>query len=124
MARRLLTFADRADISVGIRAGHTDRQIGTEIGRDHTIVWRERLRNSTKTRGYKPVAADCKAEDRRKRPQIRKIDADPVVLARVKADLFRSRTPRQIAGRLLLEATDSSVEPMVKSPDAQGRTVS
>jgi len=124
VARRLLTFADRADIAVGIRAGHSDRQIGVEIGRDHTVVWRERRRNSTTTRGYKPVTADCKAEDRRKRPQMRKIDADPVLAARVRADLFRSRTPRQVAGRLLLEATDSSVEPMVKSPDAQGRTVS
>ncbi len=51
-------------------------------------------------------------------------DPDPVLAARVKADLARSRTPRQIAGRLRLEATDASVEIMTKSPDAQGRTVS
>ena len=49
---------------------------------------------------------------------------DPVLAARVKADLARSRTPRQIAGRLHLEATDASVETMTKSPDAEGRTVS
>jgi len=124
VGRRVLTFADRADIAVGIRAGHSDRRIAAEIGRDHTVVWRERHRNGTKTRGYKPVTADCKAEERRKRPQVRKIDADPVLMARVKADLLRSRTPRQIAGRLHLEARDSSVETMIKSPDAQGRTVS
>jgi len=124
VVRRMLTFSDRVDIAVGIRAGHTDRQIGADIGRDHTVVWRERRRNTTKTRGYKPVTADCKAEDRRKRPQVRKIDADPVLAARVKADLFRSRTPRQVSGRLRLEAEDSSVGRMVKSPDAEGRTVS
>ena len=119
-----MTFSDRADIPVGIRAGHSDRRIAAEIGRDHTVVWRERHRNATKTRGYKPVTADCKAEERRKRPQVRKIDADEVLMARVKADLFRSRTPRQVAGRLRLEAADSSVGRMVKSPDAHGRTVS
>lgn len=52
------------------------------------------------------------------------IDADPVLAARVRADLGRSRTPRQIAGRLRLEANDTTVETMRKSPDAQGLTVS
>ncbi|MDJ0358625.1 helix-turn-helix domain-containing protein, partial [Paenarthrobacter sp. PH39-S1] len=124
MGRRPLSFSDRADIAVGILAGRTDRQIGADLGRDHTVIWRERLRNSTKTRGYRPVSADCAAERRRKRPQERKIETDPVLAARVKMDLARSRTPRQIAGRLRLEATDASVEIMTKSPDAQGRTVS
>ncbi|PXA64482.1 IS30 family transposase [Arthrobacter psychrochitiniphilus] len=124
MGRRRLSFSDRADIAVGILAGKPDRQIGADLGRDHTIIWRERHRNSTKTRGYRPVSADCAAERRRKRPQARKIDTDVVLAARVKADLARSRTPRQIAGRLRLEATDASVETMTKSPDAEGRTVS
>lgn len=42
----------------------------------------------------------------------------------MRADLKRSRTPRQIAGRLRLEATDASVSAMKHSPDAEGRTVS
>ncbi len=124
MGRRVLSFSDRADIAVGILAGKTDRQIGADLGRDHTIIWRERRRNSTKTRGYRPVSADCAAGRRRRRPQTRKLETDPVLAARVKADLARSRTPRQIAGRLRLEATDASVETMTKSPDAEGRTVS
>lgn len=124
MGRRPLSFADRADIAVGIQAGKSDRQIGADLGRDHTIIWRERRRNSTKTRGYRPVSADCAADRRRSRPQARKIETDPVLATRVRADLARSRTPRQIAGRLRLEATDASVETMTKSPDAQGRTVS
>lgn len=61
---------------------------------------------------------------RRSRPQARVIDCDPVLSARVRADLSRSRTPRQVAGRLRLEAADPTVERMSKSPDAQGRTVS
>lgn len=124
MGRRALSFSDRADIAVGIQAGRTDRQIGVDLDRDHTIIWRERWRNSTKTRGYRPVSADCAAERRRSRPQARKMETDPILAARVRADLARSRTPRQIAGRLRLEATDASVETMTKSPDAEGRTVS
>nr|WP_237759807.1 helix-turn-helix domain-containing protein [Arthrobacter alpinus] len=124
MDRRRLSFSDRADIAVGILAGKTHRQIGADFGRDHTIILRERHRNSTKTRGYRPVTADCAAARRRSRPQARKNETDPVLVARVKADLARSRTPRQITGRLRLEATDVSVETMTKSPDAESRTVS
>lgn len=124
MVRRALTMSDRADIAVGIKAGWTDRRIGADVGRDHTIVWRERRRNSTKTRGYRPVTADVNAEKRRSRPQPRKIDGNPVLEARIRADLKRSRTPRQIAGRLQLEASEPSVETMTKSPDAEGATVS
>lgn len=124
MGRRALTFEDRADIAVGIRSGHTDRQIAAEIGRCHTVVWRERRRNTTKTRGYRPVTAHDRARKRRARAQTRKIDADPLLAARVRADLLRSRTPRQIAGRLCLEAAEPTVETMSHSPAADGRTVS
>lgn len=99
-------------------------QIGELIGRDRTIVWRERRRNGLVSGRYKPVTADARAKRRRARPQKRVIDRDPVLAARVHADLRRSRTPRQIAGRLRLEATDSTVEVMAHSPAAQGRTVS
>lgn len=124
MARRMLTFADRADIAVGIGSGLSDSEIADRIGRDRTVVWRERRRNSTKTRGYRPVHADCEAAKRRHRPQSRKIDFDPILTARLRADLQRSRTPRQIAGRLRLEACDATVEVMAHSPAADGRTVS
>jgi len=52
------------------------------------------------------------------------VAADPVLRARVLADLKRSRTPRQIAGRLRLEADDDTVGLMNGSMPAQGRTVS
>lgn len=122
--RRGLTLEDRVQIAVGIKQGLSDREIGELAGRDRSVIWRERRRNSWKTTGYKPVAADTKARRRRSRPQTRAIDADPVLAARVRADLRRSRTPRQIAGRLRLEAKDASVATMVHSPDAQARIVS
>ncbi len=122
--RRMLTLEDRAQIRVGIMRGLGDREIGGLIGRDHTVVWRERRRNSTKTRGYQPASADTRARLRRARRQTRAIDADLVLKARVLADLRRSRTPRQIAGRLRLERDDATVSTMKNSPDAQGRVVS
>lgn len=106
MVRRLLSFEDRAQISVGLQQGLSDAEIGELLGRDRTVIWRERRRNSLKTRGYRPVHANEFAKALRQRPQVSKINADPVLAARVRADLRRSRTPRQIAGRLQREATD------------------
>ena len=81
-------------------------------------------RNWLKTRGYGLVHADCAAQKRRLRPQVGKVASDEVLRARVLADLGQSRTPRQIAGRLRLEAEDDTVGLMTASPPADGRTVS
>jgi transposase, IS30 family len=124
VSRRVLTFADRAQIAVGVKQGMSDAAIGELIGRHRSVIGRERRRNATLTRGYRPVSADVKAEKRRSRPQTRRIDADPVLRARVVKDLSRSRTPRQIAGRLRLEAGDRSVGRMPNSLPADGATVS
>ena len=70
----MLTSADRADIAVGIESGLSDTEIAEKIDRDRTVVWRERRRNGTKSRGYRLVRADCEAERRRRRPQRFRID--------------------------------------------------
>ena len=124
MERLALTFSDRADIAAGLRAGQGVREIARDIGRDPSVVSREIRRNKTRTRGYRPVFADCAAERRRHRPQTRLVDADPVLGARVRADLRRSRTPRQVARRLRLEASDASVGLMPGSLPADGKTIS
>ena len=88
------------------------------------MISRELHRNSTKTRGYQAVTADVRAQRRRARPQQRKVAKDPVLQARVDADLAASWTPNEIAGRLRLEAAAPTVERMANSPDARGQTVS
>ncbi|WP_440136969.1 IS30 family transposase, partial [Georgenia satyanarayanai] len=120
----MLTATDRAEISTGLKAGWTVRRIAEYLDRSPSVVSREIRRNATKTRGYKMVTADCRAQRRRSRPQRGKVEADPVLRARVLADLKHSRTPRQIAGRLHLEARDESVSLMKGSVPAGGRTVS
>jgi transposase, IS30 family len=122
--RRMLTVEDRVGILAGLRARESLRSIAGRIGRDVSVVSREIRRNSLKTRGYQLVHADNTAQVRRARPQVAKIGADEVLRARVLADLKRSRTPRQIAGRLRLEAKDATVGPVTHSPPADGRTVS
>ncbi|WP_347041156.1 IS30 family transposase [Brachybacterium nesterenkovii] len=124
MARVGLSFSDRSEISTASKAGWSVRRIARHLGRCPSVTLRELHRNSTKTRGYQAVTADVAAQRRRARPQQRKIAADPVLQARVNADLAASWTPNEIAGRLRLEATDPTVSRMANSPDAQGRTVS
>jgi IS30 family transposase len=119
----MLTVADRAEIATGLKADWSVRRIARHIGRAPSVVSREIARNSTKSRGYR-LHADCRAERRRSRPQRRKVAADPVLAQRVLADLRMSRTPRQIAGRLRLEAADPTVDPVKGSIPAGGLTVS
>lgn len=99
-------------------------RIAKSIDRHVSVISREVKRNSTKTRGYRMVAADVAAERNRSRPKARKVGFDPVLKTRVLADLKRSRTPRQIAGRLTLEASDDTVDLMKGSTPAEGKTAS
>lgn len=122
--RRALTLEDRSEIAACLKAKWPIRRIAEHIDRHPSVVSREIARNSTRTRGYRCVSADKAARQARSRPQVRAIEADPALKARVLADLKAARTPRQIAGRLRLEAQDRTVELMKRSVDAQGRTVS
>jgi IS30 family transposase len=82
-----------------MRQGLNDWAISEVIGRDRTVVWRERGWSSLKTRGYQPVSAQTRARKWRARPQERLIDIDPLVTARVRADLARlNRRGRSRAG--------------------------
>jgi IS30 family transposase len=122
--REPLSFGDRAQIAIGRQQGLGVRAIAVLIGRDPSVVSRELGRNTNADGSYRSVAAHDRAKRRRRRPKTRKIAADEVLLVRVRADLRRSRTPRQIAGRLRREGRDPTVGPMRHSPPAEGRTVS
>ena len=102
-------MADRVEIAQGLKAGWSIRVIAGHIDRSPSVVSREVRRNWLKTRGSRLVHADCAAQGRRRRPQTGKVAADEVLQARVLADLGQSRAPRQIAGRLHLEATGDTV---------------
>jgi len=67
--RRMLTVGDRVEISTGLKAGCSIRVIAAHIDRCPSVVSREVRRNTTTTRGYKIVSADCRAQRRPARPQ-------------------------------------------------------
>ena len=95
----VLTVVDRAAIAKGLDEGCSLREIARRIGRDVSVVSREVRRNNSDQGRYQCVAADMMAKRRCRRAKIRKIDGDQVLKHRVLADLRRSRTPKQIAGR-------------------------
>ena len=107
----MLTLAEREEIALAHTRGEGVRTIARLIGRDQSVISRE-LRRNTSKRGYRATTAHKRARERRSRPQQRVMDTDPVIRQRVLADLGRGRTPRQVAGRLKLEAEHTSVEPM------------
>ena len=122
--RRMVTVTDRVEISTGLKAGWSITAIAAHVGRDKSVISREVARNSTKTRGYRLVHADCEAERRRARRQVGKIAGSPVLTARVRADLKRGRSPKAIAGRLQAEAADPDLPVASGSPMAHGERVS
>ena len=99
--RCALTFAGRVGISSGRKAGWGIRQIARHVGRAPSVVSREVTRNSY-------LHAGCQAERSRARRKVLKIVGDPVLSARVPADLKLGRSPRAIAGRLDAELADAS----------------
>lgn len=121
--RRMLSFGDRVDISIGLRAGRSISEIARDLGRDKSVISREVRRNAGGS-GYRPVGANDRARRHRRRPQHRKLEVEVVLRARVLEDLRRGRTPRQIAGRLGREAAEGDLEPLMGSPPAGGAVVS
>lgn len=122
--RRMMSFEDRVEIGAGVQANLPVCEIARRIGRHPSVVSREIHRNSTETGDYHIVAADVRAKKRRSRPQVRKVESDPVLRERVRVDLAQSRTPNQIAGRLRAEAADATLDVLANSINAEGRTVS
>ena len=72
---------------------------------------------------YQAQDAGRAAQAARRRSKKRLLDRGEVLRRRVIADLSQGRTPRQISGRLSMEAC-GTVATMDTSPDAQGHTIS
>ncbi|MEJ6014590.1 IS30 family transposase, partial [Corynebacterium sp. H127] len=105
---RTLSLADRCQIRLLSRKGLSCREIGKQIGRDHTVVSREIKRNALlvaydqgdEEKEYDPDIAQYQATQRRKRPRQRKLDQPGPLRAEVLAMLARKISPGRIACRL------------------------
>jgi transposase, IS30 family len=100
--RRMLTEADREEISRGIAENLEGKRIAARIGRCPSVVSRDIARHGGRV-GYRAVAARRVAAEQRRRPKARKIDVVPGLRTKVIAKLRAGCSPDQVAGRLRRE---------------------
>jgi len=94
-------MAEREEISRGVAAGESCRQIAARLGRAPSTVSRELGRNGGRHR-YRAQAADAAAFRQARRPKPAKLVLEPQLRAVVEAKLALRWSPQQIAGWLPL----------------------
>jgi len=99
VVRRLLSLADREEISRGLVGSLEFKEIACRIGRDASIVSREVSRHGGRDR-YRAVDADRSAVAARARPKVRAVDRSPRLRSRVLRLLRVGWSPGSIAGWL------------------------
>jgi IS30 family transposase len=100
--RRMLTLADREDISRGLAESLEYKEIAARIGRDASVVSREVGRHGGRD-GYRAVVAERAAVTARSRPKPLAVDRVPALRARVVGLLRAGWSPASIAGWLARE---------------------
>ena len=98
-AARHLSLEEREEISRGLAAGDSLRQIAIRLGRCPSTISREVETNGGRSR-YRAAAADRDAIERRRRPKVCKLAASPRLARLVEAKLQLKWSPEQIAGWL------------------------
>jgi IS30 family transposase len=98
-SRRVLSLADREEVSRGIAVGISLRSIAASLGRAPSTVSRELRRNGGHDR-YRAAAADSQAWDRALRPKACKLAMHDELRQLVAARLEENWSPEQIAGWL------------------------
>ena len=98
-SRRVLSLAEREEISRGLAAKESRRSIARRLGRAPSTIGREITRHAIVT-GYRAVAADNRAWRRATRPKPRRLATSPrlrvIVFAKIRADW----SPQQISAWL------------------------
>ena len=106
--RRPLSEADRAVIAAGRAKEMSLREIGDLIGRHHSVVGRELERNSGPEGHYSPAVAHRAAHERRRRPKVFKLVANPE-LCRVIEDWMDDGWSPQLIATMLREDPQRSM---------------
>ncbi|MGH7679905.1 MAG: IS30 family transposase [Gemmatimonadaceae bacterium] len=101
-AARALSGAEREQISRGLAAEQSLREIARVLQRPASTIGREVARNGGRTH-YRAVAADARAWRRAERPKPCRLALDPRLRALVAAKLRLDWSPEQIAGSLRRE---------------------
>jgi IS30 family transposase len=98
-ADRHLSMSEREEISRGVAAGESFRQIARRLGRAPSTVSREVAANGGR-QNYRALAADRKATEQRRRPKVCKLAASPRLRQLVNDRLEQKWSPEQISGWL------------------------
>jgi transposase, IS30 family len=96
---RVLSVAEREEISRGVAAGHSLRQIAARLGRAPSTVGRELGRHGGRA-CYRAASADAAAWQLARRPKVCKLAAVPRLRMLVAEKLRQDWSPEQIAGWL------------------------
>jgi IS30 family transposase len=99
---RALTSAEREQISRGLAAGQSIREIARELRRPASTISREVARNGGRSR-YRAVEADARAWRQAERPKPCRLAREPQLRRLVAAKLALEWSPEQIAGWLQRE---------------------
>ncbi|WP_366519075.1 helix-turn-helix domain-containing protein [Natronocella acetinitrilica] len=106
-SRLALTLAEREEISRGLAAGASIREIALRLNRASSTVSREVTRHGTR-HTYRATVADGRAWDRARRPKTCRL-ATHVPLQQIVAEkLSLDWSPEQIAGWLRVQYPDMS----------------
>ena len=95
-----LTNVEREEISLGLAAGLSQRDIAHSLGRNPGTISREITRNSSNESGYRAVQAQAGADCRQHDKAIRKLDTCAPLREAVLWYLKQRWSPEQIAKRL------------------------
>lgn len=106
LSSRYLGEQDRIVIADRVREKWSIRAIARELGRSPSTISREIHRNSHASSGYRPHAAQARADSRRPRPKDGKFALNPGLRAYVQERLERRWSPEQIARTLRRDFPD------------------
>ena len=104
-AKLRLSLIEREEISLGIEADESMREIAGRLGRAPSTISREVLNNGGRSH-YRAVRADESAYRRARRPKAAKLARCPRLRAEVEEMLDKRWSPQQISARLMVEFPD------------------
>jgi transposase, IS30 family len=96
---RAMSFTERCRLEEVLETGCSPARAAALLGRHRATISRE-IRRATTSSGYRARVGQDAADANGRRPKLRKLDANPTLLAEVVRRLQQRHSPEQIAGRL------------------------
>jgi transposase, IS30 family len=103
-----LSFDERMTIMRGLDAGRSYADIGAELDRDRTVIWREVRRNRNPDGDYHARMAHARAAQEAKRPKVFKLLDNPLC-ASIEAWMDDGWSPKLIADVLARDRPDDKL---------------